>query len=422
MRVEPRAPEEQEQGELASSPVRTGLIIAAVLFLGYRAGLSTLLIIVGLVFFIFLHELGHYVTARWAGMKVTEFFIGFGPRIWSFQKGETEYGVKAIPAGAYVRIIGMSNLETDVEPHEEHRTYRAKPYWRRLSVGLAGSTMHFLAAIVLVFTILSVLGEKTPVEESWYADAISEDSPAAEAGLQENDRIVAIDDETFTGWTELTTQLRAMPGESVELTVERDGDTITVPVTLADEHPDAPQLGRIGFLGVGAAFESYTTHRENPITGLGKSVVELRDAVWMSITGLGDIFSPDGIEGYVDTVSSARDGDGSVDNPNRFTSPVGVVRMADEAADRGIADLLYLLFVINVFVGVFNLVPLLPLDGGHVAIATYEKIRGMLQGGREYRADVGKLLPVTYAVFLVLVVIGVTALYVDIVNPIDFGG
>ena len=416
MRVEPKPVEEQES-ELATSPARTALIVVAILAAGWFWGLSILLIIAALIFFIFLHELGHYLTARWAGMKVTEFFIGFGPRIWSFQRGETEYGFKAIPAGAYVRIIGMSNLETDVEPHEEHRTYRAKPYWRRLSVGLAGSTMHFLAALVLVFSVLSIFGQKVPVEDSWFVSSVQPDSPAAEAGLEPGDRIVGIDGERISAWTSFSDALRARPGERVRLLVERDGEGLTLEATLADRHPTQP--GRVGYLGFSPDFAQIRTERENPIVGAGKSVIELRDAMWLSVTGLGKIFSPEGISGYVDTVGRAQDGEGELENENRFTSPVGVVRIAGAAADNGLTDLLMFLFVINVFVGVFNLVPLLPLDGGHVAIATYEKIRSMLQGGREYRADVAKMLPLTYAVFLILVVIGVTALYIDIVDPVQ---
>ena len=415
MRVEPRPVEEED--ELASSPARTALIALAVLAAGYFWGLSILLIIVALVFFIFLHELGHYLTARWAGMKVTEFFIGFGPRIWSFQRGETEYGVKAIPAGAYVRIIGMSNLETDVEPHEEHRTYRAKPYWRRLSVGLAGSAMHFLAALLLAFSVVSIFGVKEPVEESWFVASVEAGSPADEAGLEAGDRILAIDGERIPEWTVVSETLQASPGEHLRLLVERDGEELTLDATLADEHPS---LGEdVGYLGFRPDYAEVRTVRENPIVGAGRSVVELRDGIWLSVTGLGKIFSPSGIEGYVDTVQGASEGEGDLSNENRFTSPVGVVRIAGAAADNGFTDLLMFLFVINVFVGVFNLVPLLPLDGGHVAIATYEKVRSMLQGGREYRADVAKMLPLTYAVFLILVVIGITALYIDIVDPVQ---
>ena len=110
-----------------------------------------LIVILAIVVMITLHELGHFVMAKRAGMKATEFFLGFGPKLWSTRRGETEYGIKLIPAGAYVRIIGMSNLE-EVDPADEERTYRAKPYWRRLSVAVAGSTMHFILAFVLICT------------------------------------------------------------------------------------------------------------------------------------------------------------------------------------------------------------------------------------------------------------------------------
>ena len=112
------------------------------------------LVVIALIVMIMLHELGHFLTAKWSGMKVTEFFLGFGPRLWSVRKGETEYGVKAIPAGGYVRIIGMSNLE-EVDPADEPRTYRQQPFPRRLSVAVAGSTMHFIIAFVLLFVLLT---------------------------------------------------------------------------------------------------------------------------------------------------------------------------------------------------------------------------------------------------------------------------
>src|SRR4051812_7182948 len=140
---------EEDRGELASSPIRLVLLVGGILALGFVAGWPVLVIVLAIIVMIFLHELGHYVTAKWAGMKVTEYFIGFGPRIWSFQRGETEYGVKAIPAGAYVRIIGMNSLD-EVDPADEPRTYRQQPFWQRFTVAVAGSTMHFLLALILL--------------------------------------------------------------------------------------------------------------------------------------------------------------------------------------------------------------------------------------------------------------------------------
>ena len=141
--------EEEEVAERSTGVVGLLVLAGLVIFLGVRGSWSAVVIVFALVLMIFLHELGHYLTAKWAGMKVTEFFIGFGPKLWSFQRGETEYGLKAIPAGAYVKVIGMSNLD-EVDPADEGRTYRSKSYPRRMSVAVAGSTMHFILAFLLI--------------------------------------------------------------------------------------------------------------------------------------------------------------------------------------------------------------------------------------------------------------------------------
>src|SRR5688500_18380506 len=155
-----RQPGAELRGEpsQAASFVRLALILAGIVVLGAWFGaLSTVVIIAALLVMIFLHELGHYLTARWAGMKVTEYFLGFGPRLWSVRKGETEYGIKAIPAGGYVRIIGMNNLE-EVDPADEPRTYRQKLFWRRLSVAVAGSAVHFFLAFLLLWVLNGFVG------------------------------------------------------------------------------------------------------------------------------------------------------------------------------------------------------------------------------------------------------------------------
>ena len=136
------------------------LLVAGIVALGVLGSVSAVIVVIALLVMIFMHELGHYLTARSAGMKVTEFFLGFGPRIWSFNKGETEYGLKAIPAGAYVRIIGMHNLDP-VEPEDEARAYKNKPYWRKMSVASAGSMMHFIMAALLLFALFATYGQRS---------------------------------------------------------------------------------------------------------------------------------------------------------------------------------------------------------------------------------------------------------------------
>jgi membrane-associated protease RseP (regulator of RpoE activity) len=381
--------------------------------------LSTLAVIAALIFMIFMHELGHYVTAKWAGMKVTEFFIGFGPKLWSFRRGETEYGVKGIPAGAYVRIIGMSNLE-EVDPADEQRTYRQKSYARRMSVALAGSTMHFLMALVLMFIL--IVGYQFPdvFDRSWQVGAISRletgPSPAEEAGLELGDRIVAVNGEAVGEFSELAAELRQRPGEEVSLLVERDGERLTLQTTLADRNPDGDP---VGFLGVGPA----PLERDYSVLGaIPETVKRTWDVGYHSVVGLAQFFSPSGLSGYMDTLTgretTAVGGGEEVaqEGENRLLSPVGAVRIASQAADTGLAPVIWFLVLINVFVGIFNLVPLLPLDGGHVAVATYERIRS--RKGRRYYADMGKLMPLTYGVVAVLVLVGVTALYLDLAQPI----
>ncbi|HSP03638.1 MAG TPA: site-2 protease family protein, partial [Acidimicrobiales bacterium] len=153
----PPPPGRNPDEERGTSPVRLAILAGLVAWLGIAGGWAPLVVVFGVVVMIFLHELGHYLAAKWGGMKVTEFFIGFGPRIWSFQRGETEYGLKVIPAGAYVKVIGMNNLD-EVDPADEGKTYRQASYPRRMAVAVAGSTMHFLQAILLLFVLYSFVG------------------------------------------------------------------------------------------------------------------------------------------------------------------------------------------------------------------------------------------------------------------------
>lgn len=410
-------PEKGRELEKATDWLRLALIVGAVVAIGFTTSLSVLAIIVALVFMIFMHELGHYVTARWAGMKVTEFFIGFGPRLWSFRKGETDYGLKPIPAGAYVRIIGMTNLE-EVDPADEARTYRQKSFPRRVSVAVAGSAMHFLMAIALVFTVLVGFGVADGSSDRWTVGEISGIEggpvPAAEGGLQLGDRIVEVDGQHFADYSAMRTYLRAHPGQAVRLVVERDGAQIALEPRLASIDDAGTQ---VGFLGIRP---TYDLVKEGPVGGLVESVKLTGETMWLSVKGIGTLFSPSGLEGYVNTLTSGDNPDtaaGAADEEMRPSSLVGIVRTGSQAANAGIAPVLYFLFVINVFIGVFNLTPVLPFDGGHVAIAVYERIRS--RQGRRYFADVTKLLPLTYAVVAVLALLFVSSVWLDVVRPAD---
>ncbi|HEX2040197.1 MAG TPA: site-2 protease family protein [Acidimicrobiales bacterium] len=400
------------------------LIVGAGLAAAVVTGVTkVVLVVAAIILMIMLHELGHFLTAKWAGMKVTEYFLGFGPRLWSIRKGETEYGVKAIPVGGYVKIVGMSNIEP-VDPADEPRTYRAKPYWRRLSVAVAGSTVHMLLAFLLLYVLFTVVGTVDYDRELPQIGTISRleegPSPAQRAGFRVGDRLLAYDGTPFVEWDGLRTHIRARPGQTIRFEVERDGVPRTITVTPVDLSQVEVEGGGpvvegdrpYGFVGIGPRFP---VEKAGPVEAVPKTVAGIGRGVVETVKALGRIFSPDGVSRYTEELTGER-GRTEIDpDTPRFLSPVGFVRVADQAANQGWRAVLVLLVSINLFVGVFNMVPLLPLDGGHVAIATYEKLRS--RPGRPYRVDVRKVLPVAYAVFLVLVFIGVTSIYLDIVRP-----
>jgi membrane-associated protease RseP (regulator of RpoE activity) len=403
-----------DRAEQRANLIRLLVIVAVGLALALATGaFPTVVVVIALFVMIMLHEFGHFVTAKAAGMKVTEFFLGFGPRLWSVRKGETEYGVKAIPAGGYVRIAGMHNLET-VDPADEPRTYRQKPYWRRMSVALAGSTMHFLIALVLLYSLLAGFG--VPRDDVWRVGAISAlrsgASPAEEAGFRLGDQIVAVDGVPMRDWDDVRDYLRERPGEDVAFGVRRGGETLVLRAHLVGHRLDGE---RVGFLGISADFPRI---RSNPVRSAGEALSDFAGYSVGSAKAVASFFSPKSLRDYAgDLTTRPRGATEGGKGDNRFLSPVGFVRVASQASDSGVAQVVLLLVLINIFVGWFNLFPLLPLDGGHVAIATYEKVRSMIRGER-YTADVAKLLPLTYAVVVVLVMVGLTSLWLDIVRPL----
>ncbi|HEY5888625.1 MAG TPA: site-2 protease family protein [Acidimicrobiales bacterium] len=448
----PIAADQEPEGDIAGVLGLVGLA-GAFIALGLFGGWPILAVVVSLVVMIFMHELGHYITAKKAGMKVTEFFIGFGPRIWSFQRGETEYGIKAIPAGAYVRIIGMNSLE-EVDPADESRTYRQKSYPRRMSVAVAGSTMHFLMALVLAFVSLLAFGAITENSaRNWTVDALSTpediaqqhpneqfsesfqqlldegETPSTIAGLESGDRIVSADGVEFDDYIDFREFIRSHPGESVTLVIERGDETIQAPLPIGAVGTGEAATGVIGL----AAAEP--RERFGVLPAARGSVEEVGTLMADSVSAIGHFFTPSGLSSFADAVFSPADEEepatsgstaassSSSDEDGRIISIVGAARLGAQATDaNGLVALFQIMIVLNVFIGLFNLIPLLPFDGGHVAIGTYERIREIGHPGRRYQANLTRMLPVAYAVVLFMVTIGTMALYADIANPIDFPG
>jgi membrane-associated protease RseP (regulator of RpoE activity) len=358
----------------------------------------------GIIAMVMVHEAGHFVAAKAVGMKATEFFFGFGPRLWSTRRGETEYGVKAIPLGGYVRIVGMNPYE-EVDPADFGRTYREKPFWQKSVVVLAGVASHFVVAFLLFFAIATIVG--TSVATTTVADVQAQlddgtRTPAAVAGLTLGDTVTSIDGVAVATWADLVDEISSRPGEAVDLVLERSGSVLTVPVTLAAV-PDG-EGGVRGYLGVTS---QRRTERVGPVSGLGRAGSQLGQATTGSVTGLWHMVS-----GFGDLVVATVTGDTDRIADNRPASPIGLIRIGAETQDLGISFTLELIALVNVFVGIFNVIPVYPLDGGHFAVALYEKVRGR-------QADVRKLAPIAAAVVLFMVLLGVLAIYLDIADPLS---
>lgn len=351
--------------------------------------------IVAIVFFVLAHEAGHFFAAKATGMKVTEFFFGFGPRLWSTRKGETEYGFKAFPLGGYVRIIGMNPLE-EVPPEDIGRTYREKKFWEKSIVVLSGIAANFLLAFLLFYGLVVSQGttELQPV-----IDEVVTGSAAEEGGLLPGDRIVAIDGRTITAWDDITDQLRVVGPNPTTISVERDGQTLDIGVVLRGRE-DAPG---VGFLGVSP---SIGTVDVGPVEGVGLAGQMVGNAVTTTFEGLGQMIRPSSILQYLGVLV------GNTDVPDeiRPVSPIGIVNIGAQASS--VAFFIGMMATVNVILGTLNLLPLFPLDGGHFAVALYEKISGR-------QANMRALIPVATAVFGLIVFLGLVAIILDIVNPIN---
>ncbi|BCJ47011.1 putative zinc metalloprotease [Actinoplanes ianthinogenes] len=419
-------------------------------------GLGAVIFLLGLMLSIALHEVGHFVPARRFGVKVTQWMVGFGPTAWSRRRGETEFGIKWIPVGGYIRMIGMlppspgtppgkvrqwstgplrSMIDgareaawEEVGPGDQGRLFYQRPWWQRVIIMGGGPGMNVVLGFVFLSVALTGIGITTaqPVVQQVQAcvlpaaagrsacDPTVQVTPAAVAGLRPGDRIVSYDGAPIRSWTELTDRIRTDGGHRIMLTVERDGATLSVPLTLASVERDAQS---VGFLGVQPTF---ARQRMSPAEVAGLAGTVSRE-VATSVFRL-----PERMAGIWRAAFS--------DAPRSVESPIGVVGATRLGGDVAAADLpvtdrvvimLQLLASFNIAMGIFNLVPLLPLDGGHIAAALLEGLKrgvGRLFGRRLDRpVDVARTIPLTSAAALVMVAMAALLAYADLVNPIHFG-
>ncbi|HMC68204.1 MAG TPA: site-2 protease family protein, partial [Mycobacteriales bacterium] len=343
--------------------------------------LGVLFFVIALLVSVMLHEAGHFLTARSFGMKASRFFVGFGPTLWSTHRGETEYGVKAIPAGGFVKIVGMTDLE-EIEPGDEDRAFFRQPAPQKLVVLSAGSIVHFIIAIVLLYLVLATTGDILKAEPTLRIDSISScvprnldtgectsTSPKAPAvgKLKPNDVVVAVNGQQVSSYDQMRSVLRASPGQPVSLTVRRDGSLVPVEVTPAP----VKQGGQtIGFIGVSPV------QRQKPLSVLGavpRTFTTLGDMTVQTGRALGDL--PHQISEILHGQPRPATGAASVVDIARVS---GQIAQAKVSFGERRANLVAIVAELNFFVGVFNLLPLLPLDGGHVAILVFEEIRSRL--------------------------------------------
>lgn len=388
----------------APEPNVAGGVLAWVLMFGliYWYSPWAFVFAVGLAISIILHEFGHYWTARRSGMKATQFFLGFGPRIWSTHRGGVEYGVRAIPAGGFVKIIGMTNVD-EVPAEDEAFTYRQGSYPRRMWVITAGSVMHVIIALAIIVPVYFYAGQVRSTDTVRLVRIVA-DSPADKAGLEVGDIVRTVDGtEVHSAKAFRTILQNTPPGTALALGIERDGAVQTVSATLV-QNPDFPDEAR-GFLGIAPSSDdraplsvgdAFTEGPKDLFVGLGQAVV-----------GVAKVINPVTVWGHLV--------DSNKDATSRPGTIVGAAQISKDAGNfGGWAEVLSLLAAINVSVGVFNMFPLLPLDGGHAAIATYERIRS--RRGKRYFADVNKLMPVAAVCVALLAFMFLTGLYLDIVK------
>jgi membrane-associated protease RseP (regulator of RpoE activity) len=375
--------------------------------------IGILAFVFALLFSVMVHEFGHYLTARRYGMRVSEFFLGFGTRIWSKKRGETEFGIKAIPAGGYCRIEGMTPRDEMPEGEADRAFYRASSL-RKLIVLGAGSFLHFVLGYILLFILLAGVGvnQVLPV-----IDSVAANSAAAAAGFQKGDKIIAIDGDRSTDWENQLSKIRNSQGRELVFTISRGG--VEQKISAAPRMTNIEDGSSRYVLGI---INEFGTKRISPI----QSVTTAAELTWRFTTASAKSLVQ--LPTKIPALWGQTFG-GEKRDENGLVGVVGVARVSGQAAASGelttserLGTFILIVASLNIFVGLFNLLPILPLDGGHMAVAIADEIRALFarlrRKPRPAAIDVQVLTPITAVVFVVLAALTVLLLIADIFNPI----
>ena len=383
--------------------------------------------VVALLLSVMIHEAGHYLTAKRFGMKVTEFFVGFGQKIWSTQRGETEFGVKAIPAGGYCRIAGMTPRE-ELSEADADRAFVKAGVTQRLIVLGAGSFLHFVIGFVLLLALFSAIGVTSltnqvervsdciPQTATEVCSSKSTPSPAKNAGILAGDQIISINGVEYTEWAQAVRVIRSSAGKQLDITVNRNGGLIDILVTPAFRDLDGEKIGVIGVIN------KVGTVTYAPITAVSKAGSFTFEILQNSLTAL--ISLPSKIPDLINQTFGNEERD-----PEGLVGVVGVARVSGETAEtkaltgrEKIATFVLIIASLNLFVGMFNLLPLLPLDGGHMAVAIADGVRNTRAKAKGLAKpapfDVERLTPITMVVFILMASLSLLLLTADILNPV----
>src|SRR5665213_721424 len=409
----------EHSSSLRQSPVALLVgVVALVALLTWVVGWALPLVIFLIVAMVMAHEFGHFIIAKRSGMLVTDFFVGFGPVLWSTQRGETRYGVRALLLGGYVKVPGMA-WSVPVDPAIESRTYRAASFPRKILFASAGSLMHAFMALALAWAALTFIG--APSSSAGGIQAFSawqghSENVAQLAGLKVGDQIVSIDGTKITNINELSKLIHGSAGKRLTLVVDRHGKELTLhatPVSGKTIKESGTTLGAGGYIGI--VINNLTVH-ESLLGAVPGSFHVVGSLLALAAHNIVHVFSPAEFSSLFHQVTTPSAATNVKNQDTRPASIVGVVRIAVQGANSGIGPLLNVLIQVNIFVGVLNMLPILPVDGGYVAIAIYERLRS--RRGIRHHADVNKLAPVVYAFVGVLLFLFASTLYLDIAHPL----